>query len=113
MDSETSLISRFLGTLFSLPDSQIIPQTFSRLMSNNLLYITNVSVKGWQNYYEMPNLCYTIFIYLLAGLFLAYMIKHRKEKKKFVYYCVIVIAALLLLLNPGIAMAFNGFTYAA
>ena len=113
LDSETSLISRFLGTLFSLPDSQIIPQTFSRLMSNNLLYITNVSVKGWQNYYEMPNLCYTIFIYLLAGLFLAYMIKHRKEKKKFVYYCVIVIAALLLLLNPGIAMAFNGFTYAA
>lgn len=113
LDSDTSLVSRFLGDLLSLPESQMVPQTFSRLISNNLLYINNVSVVGWQNYYEMPNLCYTIFIYLLVGLFLAYVIKHRKEKKKFIYYCVIVIAAISLLLNPGIAMAFNGFAYAA
>lgn len=107
----SSRISLFFEKLFSFPSNEIFFETFSRLLSNNLIYINEVSVKGWQNYYEMPNVCFTVLIYVMIGQFIAYLWKRRKNRKEFIYYIIMMVLAVLVLLNPGMAMAFNGFVY--
>ena len=111
LDSNTSIWVRFFNDLFSFRGKEVVFETFSRMLSNNIIYMNEPSVPGWQNYYEMPNIYFTLFIYLIVGQFVVHVWKQRYEKKTFIYNCAMIIMAFLVLRNPGIAMAFNGFAY--
>lgn len=112
LDSNVSLISRFLESFFSIPTFNHIGQTASRLMSNNLLYIDGKVLPGWGNYYEMPTVFYTVFIFMIFTQFIAWVIRNiRKEYNKSIY-CILCICVIgFVMLNRGISMAFNGFAY--
>lgn len=111
LDSDTSAFSRFLDGFLSVYSPERSVQILGRLMSNNMYFINAAGQPGWDNYYEMPQLCLTIFIYLLLGQLLVQSIKRCKNKKQFFYGVLVVFAGLLIILNPGMAIAFNGFAY--
>lgn len=111
LDSDTSAFSRFFDGFLSTYSPEQALQILGRLMSNNLYFINGAGQPGWANYYEMPQLCLTIFIYLLLGQLLVQSIKRCKNKKQFLYGALVVIVGLLIILNPGMAIAFNGFAY--
>lgn len=111
-ESHMTLVERFLLFFRYIYPPVYAGQAASRLMSNNLLYINEGVLPGWGNYYEMPNLFYTVFIYLIFAQFVVYVIKNmRKSLPKTVYYTVCIFIVGFILLNPGIATAFNGFAY--
>lgn len=71
LDSEASALAKFFGGLFSSYTMAQNAETAGRLISNNLYYINDYScIDGWTNYYEMPNVCFTIFIYFFWDSFL-------------------------------------------
>ena len=83
------------------------------MISNNLYYINDINASsGWGNYYEMPNICITIFIYFFLGQLLVQSIKKCKSYKNALYGILITFVGILLVFNPGMAIAFNGFAYA-
>lgn len=111
-ESHMTLVERFLLFFRYIYPPVYAGQAASRLMSNNLLYINEGVLPGWGNYYEMPNLFYTVFIYLVFAQFIVYMFKNMKKSlSKMVYYAVCIFIVGFILLNPGIATAFNGFAY--
>ena len=111
--SETSALAKFFGGLFSSYTMAQNAETAGRLISNNLYYINDYScIDGWTNYYEMPNVCFTIFIYFFLGQLLVQSIKRCKDVKKIWYGVLIALVGILLIFNPGVAIAFNGFAYA-
>ena len=112
LNSGSSLVSRFFGYFFSISPLNHIGQTVSRLISNNLLYIDGNALPGWGNYYEMPTVFYTIFIFMIFTQFIAWIIRNiSKEYNKAVYYIFCVCACIFFMFNRGISMAFNGFAY--
>lgn len=112
LDSDVSLISRFMEYFFSVLPLNCIGQMASRLMSNNLLYIDGEALPGWGNYYEMPTVFYTVFILMIFTQFISWIITNmRKEYNKSIYYLFCIFIAGFIMLNEGISMAFNGFAY--
>ena len=86
-------------------------QFYKDLISNNLFYINQRSMEGWDNYYEMPNVCISIFIFIFLGQLLFQSIKRCQSKKQFAYGVLITIAIILIIFNPGVSIAFNAFAY--
>lgn len=112
LESDVSLIQKFINYLTLFFPLNHIGQATSRMMSNNLLYINSEILPGWGNYYEMPNLFYTTFIFIIFSQFLTWMFQiRRKEPRKTVYFFVCIMVMAFLLLNQGISVAFNAFTY--
>lgn len=111
LDSDTSALSRFLDGFLSGYSPEQVLQILGRLMSNNLYFINGERQTGWSNYYEMPQLCLTIFIYLLLGQLLVQSIKRCKNVKQCLYGILVAAVGVLVILNPGVATAFNGFAY--
>lgn len=113
LDSDASALVKFFGGLFSSYTMAQNAETAGRMVSNNLYYINDYScIDGWGNYYEMPNVCITIFIYFFLGQLLVQSIKRCKDVKRTLYGILIAVVGILLIFNPGIAIAFNGFAYA-
>lgn len=113
LDSNISAVEKFIQGFFSNFTMEQNAETAGRLISNNLYYINdNSCIRGWTNYYEMPNICFTIFIYLFLGQLLVQVIKRCKNVKKTVYGILVAVVGVLILFNPGVSIAFNGFAYA-
>lgn len=113
LDSDTSAISKFIDGFLSNYSPEQAVQILGRLISNNMYFINAAGQPGWANYYEMPQLCLTIFIYLLLGQLLVQSIKRCQNKKQFLYGILVAVMGALIILNPGLAISFNGFTYVA
>lgn len=113
LDSDESAIVKFLHGLFSAYPMDANVETTGRLISNNVFCINQLEhAPGWGNYYEMPNVCLTVFIFLFLGQFLIHKIKTCKNIKQALYGVMVAVVALFILYNPGFAIAFNGFAYA-
>ncbi|MDD6304361.1 MAG: YfhO family protein [Lachnospiraceae bacterium] len=113
LDSDVSALTKFLSGLFSSYPMEQNIETAGRLISNNLYYVNDYNyIKGWSNYYEMPNVCLTIFIYFFLGQLLVQSIKRCKSKGKAIYNIFVAVVGILMVFNPGVAIAFNGFAYA-
>lgn len=113
MGGNDSIIQKFLDFFFmDFFTNSHIGQAASRLMSNNMLYINEGILPGWGNYYEMPNIFYTVFIFILFAQFVVLFLKKTKDNfYKTLYYILCIIAVYMIMLNPGVSMAFNGFVY--
>ena len=83
----------------------------SRLMSNNLLCMNdNVNYQN-TNYYELPQLFCTIFIFFFLIQWVIYELKKSKTPKDYIFL-VLKIVALYLLIFSGISgLIFNAFAY--
>ena len=113
MSGNTSIVEKFFEFFFmDFFTNGHIGQAASRLMSNNMLYIDEGVLPGWGNYYEMPNVFYTVFIYILFAQFVMHFLKRVKSDwLKTVYYILCIVTVYMIILNPGVSMAFNGFVY--
>ena len=113
LDSDMSALTKFFHGLFSVYSIEQNSEIAGRMISNNLYYINDINASsGWGNYYEMPNICITIFIYFFLGQLLVQSIKKCKSYKNALYGILITFVGILLVFNPGMAIAFNGFAYA-
>ena len=112
LDSSESAITKFLSGLFSTYTMDANIETTGRLISNNTFCINQLEhATGWGNYYEMPNVCLTVFIFIFLGQFLVRKIRECKNTKQLVYGIFVTMVGVFILYNPGFAIAFNGFAY--
>lgn len=112
LDSSESAITKFFSGLFSTYTMDANIETTGRLISNNTFCINQLEhAKGWGNYYEMPNVCLTVFIFIFLGQFLVRKIRECKNTKQLVYGIFVTMVGVFILYNPGFAIAFNGFAY--
>ena len=112
LESDISLVQKFLNYLVLFFPLNHIGQALSRMTSNNLLYINSEILPGWGNYYEMPNLFYTTFIFIIFAQFFVWIFKiFRKTPKKAIYFLACIFIMAFLILNQGVSVAFNAFTY--
>lgn len=107
LDSEASILDRFMSSFFSYPDKRTFFELVSRMLSNNLLYINQNEFSGY-NYYEMAQFSITIFGFVFIG---QYLVCAFRKKEDWIYNGLIVLIGVLMLFNPGIGRAFNGFAY--
>lgn len=113
LDSSESAVVKFLHGLFSAYPMDANIETTGRLISNNVICINQTgNATGWGNYYEMPNVCLTVFVFIFLGQFLIRKIKACKNIKQALYGILVAVVAVFILYNPGFAIAFNGFAYA-
>lgn len=103
-------IIRVFGGSFTLRD---MGSRLSRLMSNNLLYINDgAGSRGYfLNYYEMPQLFCTIFIFFFAGQWIIYEIKEAKKQRSWIALSMKLFLLYLLFFNGVSGLVLNAFAY--
>lgn len=85
----------------------------SRLMSNNLLCMTdNVNYPN-TNYYELPQLFCTIFIIFFLVQWIIYEFEKAKTKKEYTFFVLKIVALYLLIFNGVSGLILNAFAYEA
>lgn len=109
----TSVMSRIWHSFLNSFQINEIGVRLSRLISNNLLYINDGSNAHFGNYYEMPQLFCTIFIFFFIGQWIVYEFKKAKNGRHLVLFAVKLLLIYLLIFSDSTGLILNGFAYAA
>jgi len=107
------ILTKLAHSFQSSFDLQFLNMRFSRLLSNNMLFINDNSRFEFTNYYELPQLFCTIFIVFFIVQWIIYDFKKDKTKKDYIFTILKIIALYLLIFNNATGLILNGFTYAA
>lgn len=92
---------------------EYINSTLSRLMSNNLLFIRENIDQKTGNYFELPQLFCTIFIFFFLIQWIIYDFKKSKSKKDYVFFGLKLIALYSLIFNQTTGLILNAFVAVA
>lgn len=92
---------------------EYINSTLSRLMSNNLLFIRENIDQKTGNYFELPQLFCTVFIFFFLIQWIIYDFKKSKSKKDYVFFGLKLIALYSLIFNQTTGLILNAFVAVA
>lgn len=109
----SSIIERMFNAIassFSLSD---FGTRVSRLLSNNMLFIEDISKSYFPNYYETPQLCLSIFIFFFIGEWIVGELNNAKGKRDNIIIGMKLFFLYILIFNSVSGFILNGFVYAS
>lgn len=105
------LVTRIVSSFTNSFDFHFLLERFSRLISNNLLFINHGS-ENFNNYYEMPILFITAFIIFFIVQFIVFKFKESKKSKAKKFIILLNIGIIYLIIFNNISgLIFNAFAY--
>lgn len=113
LEQQGSALERFLQQTFADISPLFVVESSARMISNNLLYINVSEIDDGSNYYELPQLCISIFIFLVLFQFFKMLFDAYKNRRTRDAVCITVgiVLVVLSVCNHGFRTAFNGFAY--
>lgn len=110
LDSSIGILEKLKIYFFQWPNKNGIYEYFERMLSNNLRGIGD-TYSGSSNYYEVPQLFFSIFFIILLVQYVVNLNKkHLTKIQVTLRYCAILLVGLLIF-NPMLSMVLNGFAY--
>lgn len=110
LDSSISILEKFIFYLKQFFSKSVIVEYLKQFLSNNLNGIGNGYI-GSTNYYEVPQLFFSIFFFIFFMQYFCNIYKrHYNKRQKIIRYFAIILIVLLVF-QPTLSMILNGFAY--
>lgn len=111
--SNEGIMSKIIDAAKLSFDFHSIGTRFSRLMSNNMLFINNPVGAYFVNGYETPQLFITVFIFFFLGQWLVCNIRERRTVKDRILFVIKCILMILFIFSSVSGLILNAFAYPA
>ena len=109
----SNVFERIINAFESGFDIKNIEIYLSRMMTNNAFGVVDNTYMHNSNYYEMPQLVCTAFIFIILGQWIVLQIHEMRSTKRYILYIVKLILLYLLFLNPVTGLVTNAFVTVA
>lgn len=112
IESEHSIFEKIIYFLCERKSKLEYMEIFSRMISNNLLGINDI--QATTNYYELPQLSFTIFIFIIIGQYFIYLKENflkKNNRKRLILHIISIFSISFMLLNHLGSAVFNALQY--
>lgn len=106
---EETIIAKICQSFANSFNLEYINSTLSRLMSNNLLFISEQIDQKTAGYYELPQLFCTVFIFFFLIQWIIYDFKKSRSKNDYIFFTLKLLALYFLIFNQTTGLILNAF----
>lgn len=110
LDSSVSTLEKLIFYLKQCFNKSVIVEYLKQFLSNNLNGIGNGYI-GSANYYEVPQLFFSIFFFIFFIQYFCNIYRKSYTKKQKIIRYLAITLVVLLVFQPTLSMILNGFAY--